>query len=115
LFNDGTTSAPTSPTDITTGNTVNPNVSTGSPDAATGSPDVCHNNHPFHNSHPTLQKKPSQHTSGVGTQAYAAPEQLTHGLVNIFYLRLNFKVRKTHKCTQNASHIPLTDIVQTPI
>lgn len=32
--------------------------------------------------HPTLQRKQSQHTSGVGTQAYAAPEQLTEGLID---------------------------------
>ena len=36
--------------------------------------------------HPTLQRKPSQHTSGVGTQAYAAPEQLTKGQVTAMKL-----------------------------
>ena len=59
LFDDSST--PTSPTEVTPSN---------------------HSDQMNSTNHPTLQRKPSQHTSGVGTQAYAAPEQLTKGQID---------------------------------
>ena len=73
LFDDSST--PTSPTEVTPSNLSDQMNSTN---------------------HPTLQRKPSQHTSGVGTQAYAAPEQLTKGQVRVN--NPSYKINSKYSC-----------------